>query len=80
MDYETAAKIVAEHSPNLILSPKVDGQNHIDVRKTEGGAPFSIMLPDSRLADASVSEEDKAAAERKTMTDSLDAAEKHLVG
>lgn len=80
MNYETAAKIVAEHSPKLILSPAVEGLQHIDVRKTAEGAPFSITLPDSRLADASATEEEKAAAERKQLTDALDAAERHLVG
>lgn len=43
--YEQAAKLVAEHAPDLLLDPNVAGRDHILVRKTEDGTPHSIMLP-----------------------------------
>lgn len=43
--YEEAAKLVAEHAPDLLLDPNVPGRDHILLRKTEDGPPHSIMLP-----------------------------------
>lgn len=43
MDFNTAKKIAAEHAPDLIV---VEGSaSHINVYKSAGGTPFSIMLP-----------------------------------
>ena len=42
--YEEAAKLVAEHAPDLLLDPNVPGRDHLLVRKTEDGPPHSIML------------------------------------
>ena len=45
MTYEEAAKVVAEHAPDLLMDPNVPGRDHILLRKTEDGPPHSIMLP-----------------------------------
>ena len=43
--YEQAAKLVAEHAPDLLIDTNVPGRDHILVRKIEDGPPHSIMLP-----------------------------------
>jgi hypothetical protein len=60
MDYNTAHNIVVEHAPELILSPEVPGQKHIDVRKTARDAPFSITLPHPTAAVPLTAEEERA--------------------
>lgn len=45
MIYEEAAKVVAEHAPDLLMDPNVPGRDHILLRKTVDGPPHSIMLP-----------------------------------
>lgn len=90
MNYDQAKQIVSEHAPDLILDDEVKGQQHICVRATKSGMPFSIMLPTTLVdhgaadaepvdeATAASQAEKKAAAERKTLTDALDAANRAL--
>lgn len=43
MNYDQAKAIITEVAPDLIVDPD-NGHAHICVRKSEAGAPFSIML------------------------------------
>lgn len=69
MNYAQANLIAADHAPHLIVDPEVPGHPHIYVRASAKGGPFSIMLPEST---------DNAEADKKVLTDALDAATKHL--
>jgi hypothetical protein len=69
MNYAQALLIAADHAPHLLVDLEVKGQPHICVRTSAKGAPFSIMLPEST---------DDAEADKKRLTDALDAATKHL--
>lgn len=68
MNYDQALEVATEHAPKLLVDPPVKGQPHICVRKVKDGAPFSIQLVTT----------DDAEADRKTLTDALDAAMKTL--
>lgn len=71
MNYDQALLIAADHAPHLLVDPEVKGQPHICVRISAKGAPFSIHLPES-------TDDAEAEADKKTLTDALDAATKHL--
>lgn len=71
MNYAQALLIAADHAPHLLVDLEVKGQPHICVRASAKGEPFSIMLPIST---------DDAEADKKHLTDALDAATKHLLG
>lgn len=44
MNYDQAKALMIEHHDNLLIDAD-DGKPHINIRKSEDGAPFSIMLP-----------------------------------
>lgn len=69
MDYATAKEIVKEYAPELLLDAERKTLPHICVRRTLKSAPFSIMLPVPMAG-----EEPDPEAEKKQLTDALDAA------
>lgn len=73
MNYAQAKAIITERAPDLIIDPD-SGHQHICVRKSLRGAPFSIALPDAHLAP----EEERAAQELEMLAGSIDAANKML--
>lgn len=71
MDHATAKTIIEEAAPDLIVGGNTGA--HINVRKTERGAPFSIMIPVSTVAVPMDEAEEKAA-----LLAALEAAKSHL--
>lgn len=69
MTYDEAKAIVKEYAPELLLDAERKTLPHICVRRTLKGAPFSIMLPQPMAG-----EDPDPEAEKKTLTDALDAA------
>jgi hypothetical protein len=79
MNYDQALAIAAVHAPNLLVDPEKKGDPHICVRASESGPPFSIMLvtTDVHSSEPEVVAEG-AEADKKVLTDALDAARKHF--
>jgi hypothetical protein len=77
MDYKTAAGIIAEVAPDLIVGPDT-GLPHINVHKVKGGAPFSIGLPTCPPGNEEPDPAVAAVREREMLEHGIASAIEHL--
>ena len=76
MNHAEAVAHIKSIAPDLIVVPQIG--NHVDVYKVEGGAPFSITLPDSAHLFAGKDADFIKAAEQEALGHAVASARKHL--
>jgi hypothetical protein len=74
MNHAEAVEFIQKLAPDLIVGPQ--SGNHVDVYKVEGGAPFSISLPDMTHLYKDKDADFIKKAELDTLADALVAAKK----